>query len=229
LPAPAKPPLAPRSLRHWIVNHDDSWLFVAAYIGLAVILSTFISLFWLVAVVGVHFAFEWVRQSQQRKGFGPVLAQVLWELKLDLALVLFALVMSLYLELVLALAGLGAAARMTARSGALTRVLARFPGFQRALRGIILALDDVAQAVRSFGRRKPAGSPAPIPEAARPPAAAPASGWAAPWRKSDWFTLGFGALCAALILAAPWLTDHTPETVLATFQHELRPFPTQEG
>ncbi len=45
-------------LRRWLVMHDDQWTFIVPYIGLAVLLSALISLFWLVVVVAVHFALE---------------------------------------------------------------------------------------------------------------------------------------------------------------------------
>lgn len=51
-----------RRIYDWVIRHDDSWLFTVLHIGLAVVLSIWIGLFWLVAVVVVHFAFEIVRQ-----------------------------------------------------------------------------------------------------------------------------------------------------------------------
>ncbi len=44
-------------LYDWIVNHDDRKSFVILYILLAVLLSAFVSLFWLCFVVGVHYTF----------------------------------------------------------------------------------------------------------------------------------------------------------------------------
>jgi hypothetical protein len=35
----------------WILQHDDRWSFIALYVSLAVVLSMWISLFWLVALV----------------------------------------------------------------------------------------------------------------------------------------------------------------------------------
>ena len=101
----------PGGIRNWIINHDDSWLFIIGYIGLAVVLSIWISLFWLVAVVAVHFLFEIVRQHTIHDSWTTIISESLWELKLDIALVLFALVVSLYMDVVLGVAGLQGAAR----------------------------------------------------------------------------------------------------------------------
>mgnify|MGYP005845606461 CR=1 FL=1 len=65
-------------LHAWVVHHDDKWLFVIFYVSLAVILSIWISLFWLLAVVAVHFGFELMRQSYLRSGFLPIMSEVLW-------------------------------------------------------------------------------------------------------------------------------------------------------
>jgi hypothetical protein len=145
----ARSTLQLHSVRDWIVHHDDSWLFLALYIGLAVVLSIWISLFWLVAVVGVHFAFEWVRQQTLRSGFSNILFEVLWELKLDIALVLFALALSLYMDVVLGIVGLRSAARLAPAAQAGLRSSTRFAAWQRVIRGVLLSVDDAAQVARA--------------------------------------------------------------------------------
>jgi len=75
-------------------------------------------------------------------------------LKLDLALILFALVLSLYLEVTLGLVGLGAGARGAAMAGAGARLGVRFTVIQQVLRGLLLSLDDLAQVVRVLLRRR---------------------------------------------------------------------------
>ncbi len=117
----------------WIIDHDDSKLFLVLYVGLAVVLSLWISLFWLVAVVAVHGLLEWIRQHHLDKKLAGVVARVMWEIKLDIALILFAMALDVYLDFILGLAGLQAVARggqAAARGGqAATR------GGQAAVRG----------------------------------------------------------------------------------------------
>ncbi len=176
-----------KAVYDWVVTHDDSWLFIGLYVGLAVVLSIWISLFWLVAVVAVHFAFEVVRQNHLQPGFWGVLSRVLWELKLDFGLVLFAVVLALYMEVTLGLVGLGSAARAgsaAARAGTVARVgllegsrLAAWlrvlgggqgiAALQRVLRGILLSLDDAAHVVRAVFSRRSRAQAAANPAAAR--------------------------------------------------------------
>jgi hypothetical protein len=138
----------------WIMTYDDRWLFIVPYIGLAVLLSIVTGLFWLVAVVAAHFALELLRQhyiarlTQTRPGPIGLLLRVLWELRLDIALIAFALVLALYMELTLGLVGLGSATRAGMMAGA------RFAVIQRLLRVILLSLDDLAQFARVLARRR---------------------------------------------------------------------------
>ncbi|MCG6118758.1 MAG: hypothetical protein MEQ07_11300 [Aquimonas sp.] len=72
-----------------MAEHDDRWLFTLAYVGLTVVLSLLISLFWLVAVVAAHAALEWY--ALKHRGFPRQrLGRTLWHLKLDVSLILFA-------------------------------------------------------------------------------------------------------------------------------------------
>lgn len=207
-------------LHDWVVRHDDSRLFVVAYIGLAVVLSIGIGLFWLVAVVAVHFAFEVVRQRTRHAGWRGVIAEAVWELKLDLALVLFALVISLYMEVVLGVLGLQAAARA---AGTGLRGGARFAGWQRVLRGLLLSVDDAAQVARFAAAGGREGGPGEEEDVAS--SDSPWGPWAGAWGRGDRATLAFGALCLLLLAAVPFLTDHTYGTVVAALAAELHPFP----
>ncbi len=204
-------------LHRWVIDHDDSWLFFVPYIVLAVVLSAVISLFWLVLIVGVHFGLELLRQHAVKPGLGGVVSRSLWEIKLDVALVLFALALTLYLEVTFGVLGLGHAARFGAMTGSRLALL------QRALRGILLSLDDAAQAARVFLRRKfgkaePAAAEAPHQQEA-------ARGWTGAWTVADKVALGFGAVCLALVLAAPVLTHYTVAGAVAALIAEFHPFP----
>lgn len=226
-------------IRRWIIAHDDSWWFIIPYVGLAVILSIVLSLFWLVAVVGAHFVLEWMRQSYTaqtldlRRGLGDILLRVLWELKLDIGLVLFALALTLYMEMTLGVLGIGSAARATTMAG--VRAGARFSVMQQVLRGVLLSLDDMAQIIRALLNRRNATSDADSIDGAAPVTAddpAPLENpWLdrAQWGRGDYLTLGFGAGCLALVAAAPLLTGQDVSSVLVTIASEMHPFPPGDG
>lgn len=151
----------------WIVHHDESWLFVAIYLGLAVGLSVFVSLFWLLVGGAFHLLLEFVRQAHYHRGAGRVLLHSFWEIKMDLGLILLALSVVLYLEVVMGVLGLQSAARAAAvgrmtntgvRAGtraaqAGTRAAqagARAAGgtssaMEQWVRGFVLTVDDIAR------------------------------------------------------------------------------------
>jgi hypothetical protein len=207
------------SLRHrilvWIAEHDDSWLFIIFYVGLGLVLSMTISLFWLAAVVTAHAVLEWFALG--RKGVRDHrLGRVVWHLKLDIGLTLVALWLGLYLEVLFGLAGLGAAARAGAHTAA--RVVA----WQRAIRGVLMTVDEAAHVVKAVATRngaKRAAAPAEEVVDERTP-------WRRPWSRGDKFAVIFTATWATLILLAPVLTDHTVASTLATLAADLHPWPS---
>lgn len=173
----------------WVIEHDDSWVFTLCYVGLAVVLSLLISLFWLIVVVALHAALEWY--ALQHRGYPTHrLGRTLWHLKLDLSLILFALALGLYLELLFGLAGLGAVARTGAQAGS------RFLAWKQALRGVLLTLDDAAQVARALAKQG-SGKEDEVPAC---PVVPP---WRQTWRRADMASLGFGAGCLVLILLSP--------------------------
>lgn len=236
------------SLREFIAHHDDRWLFVGAYIGLAVVLSIALSLFWLVAVAGLHFGIECLRQAQLRTGRTEVVSHALWEVKLDIALVLLALAMALYMELVLGVLGLQSAARATAATKAGMRAT-RIAAWERNIRAFVLMADDVAvgatrllrgarASVTGRGGAPAAGESAvaavavdiqpvaaePAPAAAAAVVAAP-RGWRERWSFGDRLTVALLVGCALLIVLAPVLTDHDWGGATVALLEQLHPFP----
>jgi hypothetical protein len=201
----------------WVAEHDDSWIFMVLYVGLALVLSMWISMFWLAAVVAAHALLEWYALGRQgvhdhRAG------RVLWHLKLDVGLVLVALWLGLYLDTLFGLVGLGAAARAGAQTAA--RVVA----WQRTIRGVLMTVDEAAHvvkavAVRNGGQRQ-RGARTGAEEAVddRPP-------WRQPWTRGDKFAVAFTALWAVLILLTPVITDHTISSALAVLATDLHPWP----
>jgi hypothetical protein len=197
-----------QALLQWVAEHDDRWLFTLLYVGLAVLLSIWISLFWLVVVVAAHGVLEWL--AMRLRGLPePGLGEVLWHIKLDIVLILFALWLGLYLETLFGLAGLGALARTGAQAGA------RFVAWQRALRGALMTLDDAAQVARAVAARRNGGkSTEPAPDGHGPG-----------WTRGDRITIAFGALFVGLILLAPWVTEHDATSALAAIALDLHPWP----
>jgi hypothetical protein len=202
--------------RRWVENHDDRWSFTLSYLGLALILSTTISLFWLVALVAAHMALEWIalvrRGERQHR-----LAKVVWHVKLDLALVLFALALGLYFDVLFGLLGLGAAARTG------SQLTARFVAWQRGLRTVLLSADDVALVAKAAARRaggeaEPAYPAKPKPEEVDRPQQGQ-------WSRGDVATVTLGLLFALLIAVAPVLTDHDLIAVIRVLGSELHPWP----
>jgi hypothetical protein len=230
-------------LRSWIIEHDDKWLFVILYIGLAVVLSIWISLFWLVFVVAIHFMLEIVRQQHLRTQPAQVLAEALWEVKLDITLVIFAMALSLYMDMLFEMVTLGLSARLAAllRAGRLGKLLqgaakagARFAGWQRLIRGFFLSVDDIAQVVRALGKRSVkthsalslADNSQPIKIEMDKHSNKPSnSSWLSAWSWGDALTIGLGLACTVLILASPWLTNHTFNSAFLSLIAELQPFP----
>ena len=209
----------------WIRNHDERVLFVLTYITLAVTLTLFISLFWLVAVVAVHGIFEVIRQSHRFDSPAQYLAEALWEIKLDIALVIFALSLALYMDLILGLLGIQSAAR----AGAAAKASGRFLVWERSIRAVALTIDDVFNAgrfikpiLRLFTRDGDRhDDPASQVEEERPKS----TSWIQPYSWGDKLSLGLGAACLLLIVASPLLTHHTPVTAAMTLASELHPYP----
>jgi hypothetical protein len=217
----AKAPAATRFkttgfVRTWVENHDDRWSFTLTYVALALILSTTISLFWLVALLLAHMVLEWislVRRGDRRN----MIAKVLWHVKLDITLVLFALALGLYFDVLFGLLGLGA----LARTG--TQVTARFLAWQKGLRTVLLSADDVALIAKAATSRIKGESGPTEVEAEE----AEVSALQHPSQLSrlDYVTVGLALLFAGLILAAPLLTEHDVRAVTAILAAELHPWP----
>lgn len=219
---PGSSPAAERTPRReavhaWVREHDDRWLFIVGYVGLAVVLSVWISLFWLVAVVSLHLLLEVLRQ--RLLGPGALAARVLWELKLDLALILFSFVLAVYMEVVLGAAGLGSVARLGVRA------TPRAAGWIRILRGALLSLDDAAQVGRAALARRKRGTADRVDEV---PAVPVYRFHPREWTPGDHLAIWLGVVCIALLLCAPLLVSLPLGEVGQLLLDELQPFPLAE-
>jgi len=204
----------------WIHDHDDRWLWTVLYVGGAVVLSIFISLFWLVALVAIHGALEWVRQRRIDPNAAGVIARVAWELKLDIALVLFAFVVALYMDLVLGMAGLGGAARVGAQ------VASRGGAWARAIRGVLLSIDDAAQLVRAASRGD-AGGDGGGQRRSMSQTELRWGGWLGPWGVGAWLSLGLAGASMAMIAIVPLATGGSVVETAEQLLMELHPWPSK--
>jgi len=199
--------------RRWLLEHDYRASFTVLYITLALVLSMAISMFWLVAVVAAHGVIEYWTLGKR----GPAdhrLGRTLWHLKLDIMLVLAALWLGLYIDLLFGIAGLGAAARTGAQ------VSARVVAWQRTIRGVLLSVDEAALAARAALGQK--GGTADDMPAQRRQAPLP---WRQPWSWGDRLSVASGTLFAILIMLSPLLTDHSVVEALQLLGQDLHPWP----
>jgi hypothetical protein len=211
--------------REWIHDHDHRWLFVLAYLGLAVVLSVFVSLFWLVFMAGVHLLLEYIRHLRPGWSSARILAHSAWEVKLDFALVLLALGAVLYIDVVLGVLGIQSAARAAAVTRAGARAASRIAAWERNVRAFLLTIDEmvrVGRAVTLLWRRK--GRAAAVAAvAAQDTDTAP---WRSRWTTGDRIAIGLIVACVLLIVVAPLLTVHSWQDVVFVLAQERRPLPS---
>lgn len=240
------------SPHRWFLEHDDRYTFIAPYVALSVFASVFVSLFWLAALIGVHFGIELYRQRHLagRQTF----AHAAWEVKLDLALFLLSITLVLYMDIVFGLLGLNAASRAGA---AAARAGARSAAIQRGVRTFLLTIDDLIRiagivfATRGIGRGiaeaasesapatvEVATTPKDVPAPANAPHTHPSdeapsdhtdrsasSPWTGPWALGDRISIVLGALALLLVALAPWLSGHGLDGVFDLIAEELNPLP----
>lgn len=210
-----------KSVIDWIHEHDDRLSFVILYIGGAIALSIWLNLFWVIMLMLGHFGLELVRGHLI--GERHPLPHALWEVKLDIALVLFAIVVALYAEHVLAVLGIGQAARAGQAATRGVQFATRFAVVERALRVALLTMDDIArliQAAVKFRKRKASPAPQPVTE---PDGIEPQQTADERMTTGDIVTLAFGAACLLLILFMPTLVGAPPDEVGRKILEELNP------
>ena len=211
-------------LLDWLQNHDDRWSFIIIYVGAAILLSLYAGLFWVMMLMLCHLLLEYFRHYYDDDVSSPFL-HALWHTKLDIGLLFFALAITLYADTVMAALGLGQSARAAQAARGL-QMAARFGVIESALRTFLLTADDMLRLVRAIWKtsQKRKGVQKPVVAKTedtqeidqRPP-------WLKP-KIGDYCSLGFGILCATLILLTPILTDKSALDALYTLQHELSPF-----
>lgn len=207
---------------NWIREHDDRWSFVLLYVGGAILLSVFTNLFWVTMLMTGNFFLKLYRNTLVGKP-QPLLSS-LWQVKLDISLVIFAVMLGLYAEHVFAALGLSQAAR----AGQAVRgiqMATRFGLIERGLKVFLLTIDDQARLVNAIvkARRKKQGqievTPEMIPE---PEAHEPDRPWKK-WGKGDVFTFVFAGVCFTLVLLAPFILGLEPGEVAMHIIMQLSP------
>jgi hypothetical protein len=207
----------------WIREHDHRWLFVITYLGLAVVLSVFVSLFWLVFMALVHLLLEVIRHLRADWPLRRVIAFSAWEVKLDFALVVLALGAVLYIDVVMGILGIQSAARAAAVTRAGARMASRVAAWERNIRAFLLTIDEmvrIGRAAAMMWRRKGGAPPVAVEP---PPDAYP---WQLRWSTGDRIAIGLFGVCTLLILVAPLTTDLSMPEVFSALAQELRPFPS---
>ena len=194
-------------IKKWIIDHDDSWLFIIGYIGLAVALSIAISLFWLLVVVLIHFLFELIKYNElikQRHGLlkFAVILNALREVKLDIGLFMLALALAVYMDVILGIAGISSGVRLGVQG------TARFAGWQHTIRGILLSADDAAQLIR-LGAEKGGKTEQKY----------------LPLSFGEYLSISLGIISLILIVVSPFLIEINYNTLLQTIVAELDPWP----
>ncbi|MFP4192821.1 MAG: hypothetical protein ACLFU6_12185 [Candidatus Hydrogenedentota bacterium] len=219
-------PLGP--IRQWILTHDERLSFAAAYVILAVGLSLFVSLFWLLVLVAVHVYLEWLKKRYcGYAGRGHAAIWTLWDTKLDLALAMLAFVLAAYAGVSFGVAGAQSAGRagvLASRLGPLTRgfAAARVILFRLwfAARIIIIRKADMA---RAAARGKLAQQQGPGTEMGSIPQVPP---WKTEWTKGDWIALIFIIFNIILLVINPFITDQTLVGMFQSFREQLHPWPS---
>lgn len=198
--------------RGWVVEHDERRSFVWPYLAISVFCSVFVSLFWLLVLVAVHLGIEVERAKRLR--LRPTLGWALWEIKLDLGLLLLALSMAVYMDVAFGILGLGASARAgaaVARAGARANVL------RRVVRGVLLVLDDIVRVVGAIVAARGIQE-APAPSLSGPP-------WRETWTWGDRIAIALLVAVGLLLAASPWLSGHDLPAILRLVLSELHPWP----
>ena len=232
----------------WIVLHDRSVIFALAYVSLTIFLSVYVSYFWLVALVGLHVALEWLKKGYlgYQRGLHRA-AWTVWDTKFDIALIFLALTLLSYTGVGAGVAGAQSATRVGLMGGKFSALwvriaplLARFARFGVVLRAMgIRAVDlffsarvilfrkaDMARASKqeAFLEQNPqTGAHQPVPEdSGKIPSHLP---WQRALGGYGWFAVLLVVVNSVAVLLAPVVTEHTYPTLLQTLAAKFHPWP----
>ncbi len=213
------------SFKQWIMDHDERWSFIFLYVGAAILLSIYLNLFWVTMLLAANFLLK-VYRNNLISLTNPVVS-ALWQIKLDVSLILFSLAVAIYAEHIFAALGLGQAARagVAVRS---IRFATRFGVLERGMKVFLMTVDDLARLLRVVARISGNGngdSNAAV-QSGEPAVIVAGEDRSSPWLaagKGDWFSLAFGLFCLALIMSDPLITGSALPETIAHVVHELSP------
>lgn len=244
------PQLGP--IKTWIVNHDRSLIFALVYVVSTIVLSVFISYFWLLALVAVHIVIEWLSKSY--RGYRYRLAWTLWDVKFDLALVCLAFALLSYTGINAGVAGAQSVTRAGLLGGRLSAIGSRI-GFL-AVAGEYLAwigryLSRLAPVFSRFGQlltrfgikvidvffsarvalfRKADMARAAarkLPRDCEQTLVEAPTGL--PWQRrlssGDWFAISVIVINLIAVFSAPLITDHSYASLFQSLAAKLHPWP----
>lgn len=201
-------------VRTWTIDHDDRRSFVWPYFCISIVAGCFLSLFWLALLMAVHFGMEFYRQRTM--GGSRVFFRAAWEVKLDFALLLISVAISVYMDAAFGVLGIGRASATVARAGARVALI------QKIIRPVLLSLDDVFRILgmlftaRGIGRSLEHAD-AVVVESEEAP-------WAGTWSWGDRISIGIGVLSLVLLALSPAASGHDADAVLRIVVDEFRPF-----
>jgi hypothetical protein len=204
-----------RAFFTWVEEHDDRNSFVFLYLALSVVLSFAAGLFWLIALVAVHTGFELYRHRDLAPG--RRVSQALFGIKLDVTLVLLALALALYIDVLFAVLGLRALPRAGAMAG---QASSRVPSLRRIVRTALMLADEVVRISAYFVTARGIAATA---SHGRAGAGETRSPWAAPWSLGTTVVVALGLAALFLLVGAPWLSGNGWEGTMEILRHELNP------
>ncbi|MCH8474892.1 MAG: hypothetical protein LAT55_06660 [Opitutales bacterium] len=219
-------------LLRWIIDHDDKRAFLIGYVGLTILLTIGISLFWLFFLVGVHLCFECLKKIEDGAlGWKRVLAFALWDIKFDVALLSMAMVLLVVTEIRFGLAGIAGFARFNS-------VLSRFSGASRSflpVKDLVLAFrivctrkmdrrDFLQRKLRWLKAEKKADQAA-LRAADRERIAAYRYPWQAPWDLTAKIVLGIILVNLLVVIIALGIAPDPWGDLIPALKKEFHPWP----
>ncbi len=212
----------------WILLHDHSVTFAIVYVGLTILLSVFISYFWLAALVALHIGLEYLKKSYLHYPEGGVrIAWTFWDVKYDLALLCLAMVLAGYTGITAGAAGAQSVARMNLLARTAKNLLQFLKSLGKPLVDTIFSARVVLFRKADMKRARTHGIPLNLRNESEPatfsvPRCLP---WKHPITKGDWFALGVIVINLSALLAAPWIVGHSYATLLSNLGSKFHPWP----
>ncbi|WP_157666512.1 hypothetical protein [Alkalitalea saponilacus] len=184
--------------------------------------------------------FELIRQNQIYKKPKHIFLESLWETKLDFALVVFALWLAIYLDFIFGIAGVGALARVGVQSASHSGSVAakgaeisvRFATWNRAIRGILLSLDDAGNAAKAIYQSKSSkkdsyesGYDANVINSNSDENTKVSTSWRNKWNVIDYMAVCLFLLTFVLIVLAPFILNISFAGIISVAMEEFHPLP----